>query len=99
MEDREREEAYMKIWQNVFRVTQQENNQCDIETEREVEAFLNTNAHYINACEHSYLNRLQGENQIDSLITYQEIEITIKSFRNITPGETAINKIVLLNRP
>lgn len=44
-------------------------------------------------------NRLQGNATIDTLISTTEIQSTIKSFKNDTPGEIPINKSVLNNLP
>lgn len=99
MENNEKEEAFREILQNVFKITQEENARYYIDTEREVVNFLSNNEFYLNTYDHSNLHRLQGEQQIDTLITYQKIEMTIKSFKNNTPGETKINKIILSNTP
>ncbi len=90
---------YIHTWQDIFKITQEENANYDRETEQEVEEYLNNNPGKVRTYEKSNINRLQGDDSIDTRITSREIYLTIKSFRNETPGETNIHKTVLSHLP
>lgn len=56
--------------------------------------------HHLNTLyDSSDLTRLKGENVIDFLISMREIKNTFKGFKNNTPGESNINKIILKHLP
>lgn len=73
--------------------------QTDKNKEMEVEEFIERNQNFFTPYNNSDLNRLQGNNTIDTLITAREIDLAIKSFRNKTPGETKINRTILKHLP
>ena len=97
--DRDKEESFRLIWQDVFKISPQENVAYDGEKEAEVERYLVEHPDKITTFPRSDLSRLQGTNQIDSLITQTEIDNVIKRFKNNTPGETNINKAILNKLP
>lgn len=59
-----------------------------------VKEFLNNNESKRAPHNKSNTNRLQGNGEIDHLITMEEIKRTIKLFRTVGPGETQINKTI-----
>lgn len=63
--------------QNIFRITQEGNRQCDMATQREVEAFLAENKDKHTIYNYSDLSRLSGNHNIDILITMREIDKSI----------------------
>lgn len=95
MEDEEKEEAFREIRQEVFKIRHEENREFDGGTEEEVEEFLMENENKLRPYELSNTNRLQGDQEIDTLITTEEIKGTIKKFRKNTPGESIINKVII----
>ena len=97
--DEDKEAAHRTIWREVFMISPQENAQFDRNKEEEVERYLRANNDYTTTYERSDLNRLRGNNQIDSLITQVEIKNIIKSFKTNTPGETNVNKVILSKIP
>ena len=97
--DEDKEEAHRTIWKEVFKISPQENIEFDRENEEEVERYLNENQIKTTTFHRSDLNRLQGANQIDTLITQTEMKAIINKFKTNTPGETNINKIILKNIP
>lgn len=99
VEDNNKEQAFRKIWQNVFKITQEEDAQYNLKNEREEVNFLNNNAFYLKTYNHSSLDRLHGVNQIDTLISFQEIEKAIRSFKKNTSGKTNINKKIPSKTP
>lgn len=97
--DKDKEAAHRAILQDVFKISPQENAEYDREKEEEVRRYLDAHQNKITPFERSNLNRLQGANQIDTLITQIEIKSVINSFKNNTPGETNINKTIFKNLP
>ena len=97
--DKDKENAHRSLWQEVFKISPQENLEFDRDKEAEVEGYLTHNETNTVAFERSDLNRLQGANYIDTLITKEEMKAVIKSFKNNTPGESNINKIIIKNIP
>ena len=97
--NKEKEETFKGIWQNIFKITDEENRQYDEETERQVNEYINENIEICTPYELSDLRRLRGENGIDKLISEEDVKNTIKQFKNNTPGETQINKIIMKNLP
>lgn len=98
-EDKDKEETFREIWQNIFRITPQENAQYDIENQRMVEEYLRNHTNIYTSYQESDTTRLQGNNEIDTLITLTEIQTIIKHLKNDTPGETKINRPILKNLP
>ncbi len=97
--DEDKEEIHRAILENVFRITREENAHYDQQTEEDVTTYLDNNEEIRTTYIQSDLNRLQGRNMIDTLITEQEIKSTINAFKNNTPGSTNINKIILKHAP
>lgn len=97
--DKDKEAAHRSIWQEVFKISSQENAEYDREIEAEVERYLENNQDKITTFQTSDLNRLRSYNHIDTLISQVEIKAIIKSFKTNTPGDTNINKIILNNIP
>lgn len=97
--DKDKEEVHRTIQKEIFKIFPQENIEYDRDQEVKVESYLEGNQIRVTTYRCSDLNRLQGENYIDTLISVQEIKQVIKNFKNNTPGETSINKTVLKNIP
>ena len=99
IEDREKEEAFKSIWEKVFSITAEENANYDVHKEMEMERYWMENERLRTIYETSDNTRLDGTLEISSLITLTNIQETIKSFKNNTPGETQINKTILQHLP
>lgn len=80
--DKDKEAVHRNIWQEVFKITLQENAKYDREKEIEVGRYLEGNQDKVATFPRSDLNRLKGNNQVDTLITQTEIKGVIKSFKN-----------------
>ena len=96
---KEKEETFRDIWKNIFRISPEENQNFDVAKETEVEAFIAENIEKCQPNTFSDLSRLSSHNDIDSEISEEEIKRTINTFKNNTPGETSINKIIMKNVP
>lgn len=95
--DEAKEEAHCKIWRNIFRISPEENPQYDPETERIVDEYLNNNNDKITIYQTTDISTLLENQPLIKPINIHEIKYTIKSFKTNTPGETKINKTILLN--
>ena len=93
--DKQKERAHRELWGNVFRISDQENQHYDQDTEEMVRHYLNENNDKITTYQTSDVTRLQHDNQLSQPINLQEIKATIKSFKTNTPGESNINKTIL----
>lgn len=91
-ESKEKEKAFRNIWQDIFRISREENALFDRENERMVENYLKNNKEILNTYDKSDLTRLQGTHHTDTLISQTEIQTTIKNLKNYTPGESQIGK-------
>lgn len=99
VENCEKEEAFREIWSKVFTITPEENALYDQNKEREIDQYWATNEDLRNPYPSSDLSRITGREEINSLITTREIKHAITSFKNNTPGESPINKLILKNLP
>ena len=98
-EDSDIENAFSNIWSKVFMISPADNIHYDRQTERDIETYWTTHEHLRTTHNISDLTRLTGNNEIDTLITINEIKNTIKSIKSISPGESPINKPVLNHLP
>lgn len=76
--DEDKEGAHRDILEDVFKISHQENAVFDREKEVEVERYIEVNQDKVNTYVRSDVNRLDGRNFIDSLIT----QVEIKSHKN-----------------
>lgn len=81
IENNEKEEAFRKIWENIFKIMPEENTQYDDDNKKTVRDFLNNHQEIFTTCDLSDLSRLQGNQNTDELIFISEIQTTIKSFK------------------
>ncbi len=61
--------------------------------------YLNANEQVRTPHQFSDIGRLQATEHTDAIITIDEITRAIRTFKNNTPGETVINKIILSQLP
>lgn len=92
--DERKEEVHRRIWSDVFRISPEENQNYDLETEKTVNEFINNNNDQITIFQNTDIKRLQ-KHPLTQPINLNEIKATIKSFKTNTPGETKINKAIL----
>ena len=95
----EKETEFRNIWQNVFRISPQENTLFDHQHEVRVTNFVNTYDYQIDIFEKSDLDRLDLNNYLTKPITNDDIKQIIKDFKHRAPGKSGINKIMLINIP
>ena len=95
----EKETEFRNIWQNVFRISPQENTLFDHQHGVRVTNFVNTYDYQIDTFEKSDLDRLDLNNYLIKPITNNDIKQIIKDFKHRAPGKSGINKIMLINIP
>lgn len=99
VEEKDKERAFREIWSKVFTISPEENMQYNLNKEREIEGYWLNNEEQRTPFPSSDINRITGREEIDTLISTAEIKYAIKSFKNNTPGESPINKLILKNLP
>lgn len=65
-DNKEKEETFKEIWENIFRITEDENLNYDVTKEREVEDYINEN---INQCQLYINSNISNVNQRNRLTT------------------------------
>ena len=98
-EDDEIENVFRDIWSKVFTILPEDNLLFDRQNERDIEYYWTQNEHRRTTHNYSDLTRLNGNNEVDTLISTNEINRIIRGFKNNSPGESPINKIVLAHLP
>ena len=96
--DKERE--FRSIWRNVFRISDEENQNFDHNNEILVTDYLNEHLEQTQPYPFTDLSRLDPNNSLTKPVTRYDIISTIKEFKNNkAPGESGINKILLIQLP
>lgn len=94
-----KEKIFREIWRNNFRVSEEENEDFDYDNEEAVREFLATNLNRTLPYLHPDIRRLPNNNLVTSKISINEIKGFIKSSKGTAPGESKVNKDILLNLP
>ena len=98
-EEHEIEDIFRNIWSKVFTITPEENRHFDRHTEQTIETYWSQNEQKRTIHNLSDLARLSGDEEINTLISTNEINNIIKSFKSNSPGESPVNKAILTNLP
>ena len=97
---KEKLNMFKETWASeIFRITEQENTEFDMENERRVEEFLDQNDHRMNPYLNANLNRLDANNFLTKPVTLMDIIRIITNFKNKAPGESGLTRNMLLNVP
>lgn len=93
--DIQQERAFRNIWSEVFKITEEENDNFDIEHENFVKEWLSERIDETTPTE------LVNENNIPTSekITERELLHNLRKFKEKTPGLSGITKNVLINLP
>ena len=95
----EKELEFQYIWKNIFRINPQDNVLFDITHENYINNYLNIHEFEITPFEKTDCDRLDNDNYLIRPVTNNDIKQTIKDFKHKAPGQSGINKILLLNIP
>ena len=99
-EPKDKEREFRSIWSNVFRISDEENQNFDHNNEISVTDYLNEHLEQTQPYPFADLSRLHPNNYLTKPVTRYDIISTIKEFKtNKAPGESGINKILLIQLP
>lgn len=97
--EEEKEPVFRKIWENIFQISPEENTQFDQRNEHRVINYLHTNSHLCSPNDNADRHKLDTNNYTIRPITVDDVQNTLKHFKNNSPGNSKINKKVLTNLP
>ena len=97
--DEEKHSLYNRTWKNVFKISEEENQNFDEENEIRVNNFLNENLYRTKPYEFANTRRLDPNNFLTKPIEKRHIISIIKQFKKKAPGKSGINKEILDNLP
>ncbi len=97
IEDKEKERIFKDMWKEIFNISQEENQRFDFTKEHGVNLMVEDRRHEIESDETSQLNAPSEAD--DVMISISELNRIIISFKNNTPGESQINKVILKKLP
>lgn len=95
----EKEEVFREIWKRVFRISDEENMDFDMNTEHMVHEYLRTNMDRTLPFDDININRFNDSDLITSSIKVWEIKQIIKNMKNNAPGYSGINKKIISELP
>ena len=99
-DSREKEPKFREIWGNIFKISQEENQNFDQINERHVLRYLQRHEFETLSYQHTDSDRLDTNNYMTRPTTSTEIKRIIKEFKNgKAPVLSGINKVLLMNLP
>ncbi len=90
-------ELMKNTWQDIFRITEEEEATFDTQHSEHVHRYMNTQAHRITPYNTTDITRLSLNCFYTREIQKEEIEKHIKKLKHKAPGSTRINKKVMEN--
>ena len=99
-DSREKEPKFREIWGNIFKISQEENQNFDQINERHVLRYLQRHEFETLPYQHTDSDRLGPNNYMTRPTTSTKIKRIIRGFKNRkAPGLSGINKVLLMNLP
>ena len=99
-EPKDKEKLFRSIWGNIFKISDEENQNFYLNHETMVTEFLNERQHDTQPYPFAGLSRLDENNYLTKPVSRYDIISTIKEFKNNkAPGESDSNKIILIQLP
>ena len=96
----EKERCFNIIWMNIFQISDAENQLFDQEHERRIDRYMDNHYYEAEPYARPDWDRLNEEDYMIKPATDEEIKRIIQSFKNNkSPGESKINKILLIQLP
>ncbi len=84
-----------KTWKNVFKITEEEENNFDKHHSDHIDCYINVNISRVKSFPTANMNRLNTESYHTREITLEEIKTYIRRLKKKAPGSTKINKQIL----
>ena len=97
--DEEKEKLFREIWQDIFRISNQENQNFCQQKEEEVKAFLDQNRHRLTPYKEASMDRLNPHCEFTKPVETFQIKLIIKNFKDKVPGESGLRKSILEQIP
>ena len=94
--DKEKCEVLEKTWKEVFKITDEDEANFDIEHSDHINAYINININRVKYFQTVDISRLNNENHHAREITIDEMKGYIWKFKNKAPGTSKINKQILV---
>ena len=98
-QDEEKLRRFKDIWVDVFKISNEENENFDAENEQMVTNYLEENRYRTVPYQWANINRLDANNPITKPLTYTQMLLIINQFKNKAPGASGITKKILLQLP
>ena len=87
------------VWQDIFKITEEENANYDIAHEERIMNYLEENYYRTQPYHLANLNRLNNEDSLIKPLQYFDMLRIIGNFKNKAPGNSGINKGILTKLP
>ena len=97
--DKEKCNLLKTTWENIFRITPQEDAAFDTDNTIRVNNYLHTNQHRITPSPTTDMASLNSNNFITRPITVQEVKRHIRQTKNKAPGKSEIHKTIIEQCP
>ena len=98
-DNKEKERIFRSFWENIFKISPEDNQNFDRQHEILVESFINENQDRVKPYPSANMERLDINNPLIRPIEEWEIKAIIKNFKNKAPGNSGIKKIIMQNLP
>ena len=89
-------DRFIEVWKNIFKISDERNDNFDLTNEQLVTNFIEANKHRIKPYQFANRNRLNNNDPLTKELPYNEMMITIRNFKNKAPGESGITRLILL---
>ena len=87
------------VWQDIFKITEEENANYDIAHEERIMNYLEENYYRTQPYHLANLNRLNNKDPLTKPLQYFDMLHIIGNFKNKAPGNSGINKGILTKLP
>ena len=92
-------QLFKQYWENVFKISDMENQSFDQTTDQLVNNYVNQNLADINPYQTADLNRLRDNDPLLKPFTVGDIKLIIKKLKKKAPGHSKINKEIMERLP
>lgn len=97
--DKEKCNIMQETWSNIFKITEEEEQNFDLIHSEQIDTYINENVQRITHYETIDFNRLDENCMLTKPIIENDVKAAIKRLKNKAPGSTLINKKVLEKLP
>ena len=98
-EEYKKMELFVDTWQSIFTISPEDNREFNLNNEIRVNDYLRENSHRMRPYPKANKNRLDNNDPLTKPLSLWEMLQIIKNFKNKAPGESGVNKFILLQLP